>query len=236
LSLEAPLERLHGLVELLLHRLDVLHRLVVLDDDRTPLAGRELREERVVDRGARLRALETAGEAFAHQHGLHTLRGRTLQDRAFIVAILRETLDFLTLDLQRALVLVDAATREDAHFDDRAGHTRRQAQRRVAHVRRLFAEDGAQQLFFRRHRAFALRRDLADQNVARLHFGADIGDAGFVEVLQRFFAHVGDVARDFFLTQLRVAGHHFELFDVDRGEHVVLDTIRSEIRIESSKL
>jgi hypothetical protein len=63
----------------------------------------------------------------------------------------------------------------------------RQAQRRVAHVGGLFAEDGAQKLFFRRHRAFALRRDLADQDVARPHFGADIDDAGLVEVAQRLF-------------------------------------------------
>ena len=89
------------------------------------------------------------------------------------------------LDGQRALVLVDAVAVEHAHFHDRAGDARRNAQRGVAHVGRLFAEDGAQQLFFRRHRGFALRRHLAHQNVARLHFGADIDDAGFVEVLQR---------------------------------------------------
>ncbi len=59
---------------------------------------------------------------------------------------------------------------------------RRHAQRGVAHVGSLFAEDGAQKLFFRRHRAFALRRDLADQDVARLNFGTDIDDARFVEV------------------------------------------------------
>ena len=97
----------------------------------------------------------------------------------------------------------------------------RQAQGGVAHVGGLFAEDGAQQLFFRRHRAFALGRDLADQDVARQDLGADRHDARFVEVAQGFLADVGDVAGDFFRTQLGVAGHDLELLDVDRGEDVV---------------
>ncbi len=100
-------------------------------------------------------------------------------------------------------------------------HARRQLQRGVAHVGRLLAEDRAQQLFFRRHRALALRRHLADQDVARVHFGADIDDAGLVEVLQRLLADVRDVAGDLLLAELGVARHHLEFLDVDRGEHVV---------------
>jgi hypothetical protein len=120
-----------------------------------------------------------------------------VQDRLLVVAVLGETLDFLALDRHGALVLLHAVAVEDAHFDDRAEGARRHAHGGVANVRGLFAEDGAQKLFFRRHRAFALRRDLADQDVARLHFRADIDDAGFVEVLQRFFRDVRNVARDF---------------------------------------
>ena len=55
-----------------------------------------------------------------------------------------------------------------------------------------------------------------------MNLGADIDDAGFVQVLQRFFRNVRNVARDFLRTELGVAGHHFEFFDVDRREHVVL--------------
>src|SRR5690606_35413823 len=104
----------------------------------------------------------------------------------------------------------------------RARNARRQTQRGVANVRSLLAEDGAEELFFRRHRAFALRRDLADQNVARVHFGADVDDARLVEVPQRFFTDVRDVAGDVLRAQLGVAGHDLELFDMDRGEDVVL--------------
>ena len=55
-----------------------------------------------------------------------------------------------------------------------------------------------------------------------MDLGADIDDAGLVEVLQRLFRHVRDVARDFLGPELGVAGHHLELLDVDRGEDVVL--------------
>ena len=157
------------------------------------------------------------------QHVDQTAVDVAVEDRLLVVAVLGETLDFLALDRHGALVLFNAVAVEDADFDDRAVGARRHAHGRVADVGGLFAEDGAQKLFFRRHRAFALRRDLADQDIARLNFGADIDDAGFVEVLQRFFRNVRNVARDFFRTELGVARHDLEFLDVDRGEHVVGD-------------
>ena len=144
-----------------------------------------------------------------------------VEDRLLVVAVLGEALDLLALDRHGALVLLDAVAVEDAHLDDRAGDARRHAQRRVAHVGGLLAEDGAEQLLLRRHRALALRRDLADQDVAGLHLGADIDDAGLVEVLQRLFRDVRDVARDLLRPELGVARHHLEFLDVDRGEDVV---------------
>ncbi len=144
-----------------------------------------------------------------------------VEDLQLVVAVLGEALDLLALDRHRALVLLDAVAIEDAHLDHRAGDARRQAQRRVAHVGGLLAEDGAQQLLLRRHRALALRRDLADQDVARIDLGADVDDAGLVEVLQRLFRHVRNVARDLLRPELGVAGHHLEFLDVDRGEDVL---------------
>ncbi len=112
------------------------------------------------------------------------------------------------------------------------GDARRQAKRGVAHVGRLLAEDRAEELLLRRHRAFALRRDLADQDVARLDLGADVDDARLVEVAQRFLADVRDVAGDVFRPELGVAGHDLELLDVDRGEDVVLhDPLGDQDRI-----
>ena len=98
------------------------------------------------------------------------------------------------------------------------GGTRRTG---VAHVGRLLAEDGAQQLLFRRHRGFALWRHLADQNVACHHLGADIDDAGFVEVLEVLLADIRNVARDFLRPELGIARHRLEFLDMDRGKDVV---------------
>ncbi len=126
-------------------------------------------------------------------------------------------------------------TIEDANFDDRARDTRRQAQRRVAHVRGLLAEDGAEQLFFRRHRAFALGRDLADENIAGVHFGADVDDACFVEVLEGFFRDVRNVARDFLgpsFVSRAITSNSSMWIEVKMSSY----TTRSERRMESSKL
>ena len=109
------------------------------------------------------------------------------------------------------------------HVHDDAVGAGGNLQRGVLHVRGLFAEDGAQQAFFRREFGFGLGRDLADEDVAGLHFRADADDAVGAEVLQRFIAEVRDVARDFFRPELGVAGADFEFIDVDRGEDVVLD-------------
>ena len=52
-----------------------------------------------------------------------------------------------------------------------------QVERGVANVAGLFAEDGAQQLLFRRQLGFALGRYLADQDVVVADLGADADDA-----------------------------------------------------------
>ena len=129
------------------------------------------------------------------------------------------------LDRLRALVLLGALAREHAGADHDADHARRHAQRGVAHVAGLLAEDRAEQLLFRRQLGLALRRDLADEDVAGLDLGADAHDARLVEVLERLLADVRDVARDLFLAELGVARDALELLDVDRGEDVVLDQL-----------
>ena len=118
---------------------------------------------------------------------------------------------------------------------DGARDARRHAQRAVADVARLLAEDRAEELLLGRELRLALRRDLADEDVARLHLGADADDARLVEVLQGLLADVRDVAGDLLLAELGVAGDALELLDVDRGEHVLLEEAL-ERRIESSKL
>ena len=128
-------------------------------------------------------------------------------------------------DVLRPLVLLLALAREDLAIDDGAFDARRAVERRVLHVAGLFAEDGAQQLLFGSQLGFALGRHFADQNVARLHRGADADDAALVQVAQERIGDIRNVARDFLGSELGVAGFDFELLNVDRGVVVFLDQL-----------
>ena len=122
-----------------------------------------------------------------------------------------------------AAVTGDAFAGKDLHIDHGALRALVHAQGRVFHVTGFFTEDGAQKLFFRRQRGLTFGRHFADQRIARLDFGTDINNAGLVQTVELLLAQVGDVARDFFRAQLGVAGHHHQLFDVDRGVAVFSD-------------
>src|SRR5581483_4564663 len=133
--------------------------------------------------------------------------------------------DLRFLDRLRPLVLLLTLTREDLAIDDRALDARRAVERRVLDVAGLFAEDRAEEFFLWGELRLALRRDLAHQNVARLHRGADPDDAALVQVPQERIRDIGDIAGDLFRTQLGVARLDLELFDVDRGVIVFLDQL-----------
>ena len=122
----------------------------------------------------------------------------------------------------RLEVVVELAT-ELADLDDLAALAVRQAQRAVLHLACLLAEDRPQEALLGGQLGLALGRDLADQDVARAHLGADVDDALLVEVLERLLADVGDVAGDLLGPELGVARLHLVLLDVDAGEQVVAD-------------
>lgn len=140
-----------------------------------------------------------------------------LHDAQAIVQVQTEALEFIVDDLLGALVALDAFASEHLHVDHGALRTLVHTQRGVLHVGGLLAEDGAQQLFFRSQRGLALRRDLAHQRIAGLHFGTHVDDAGLVQAVQLLFRQVRNVACDFFRAQLRVASHDHQFLDVDRG-------------------
>ncbi len=153
----------------------------------------------------------------AAQNAFETLQALVGENADFVAEVLFELGDVLGFDLLGALVLLLALAAEDAHVDHRALDARRAGERSVAHIAGLFAEDGAQQLLFRRQLRFALGRYLADQDVAVADLGADADHAALVEIAQRMLADVGNVARDLFGTELGVAGFDLELLDVHRG-------------------
>ena len=175
---------------------------------------------------------ELAGRGLTDELLLEAAEEGVAEDLHLLVALLLEAGLLVGLDVLRALVLLRSLAGEDAGVDDDAADARGDAQRAVTDVAGLLAEDRAEELLFGRELGLALRRDLADEDVARLHLGADADDAALVEVLQGLFADVRDVAGDFFFAELRVAGDALELLDVDRGEDVVLgDALADEDRV-----
>ena len=102
------------------------------------------------------------------------------------------------------LEVVVELTSELADLDHLAALAVGQTQRAVLHLAGLLPEDRPQQALLGGQLGLALGRDLADQDVARAHLGADVDDALLVEVLEGLLADVGDVARDLFRPELRV--------------------------------
>ena len=105
-----------------------------------------------------------------------------MKNADLVLKVLLHHVELFLLDRLGAVVLLDALAGEDLDADDDAFDAGRADQRGVAHVAGLLAEDRAQQLLFRRQLRLALRRHLADQDVARLDVGADADDAALVEV------------------------------------------------------
>src|SRR5690606_2841714 len=138
----------------------------------------------------------------------------------FVVTVLCKTLDFFTLDSHCAFVFFNAVAVEHPNFNNSTECAWRHTGRCIANARSLLTEDRTQKLFFWCHWAFALWCDLTNANVARLNFSTDVNDTSFVEVLQRFFRNVWNIASDFFWAKLGVTSSHFEFFDVDGCEHV----------------
>src|SRR4029078_3656196 len=112
---------------------------------------------------------------------------------------------------------------EDLHINDNAFDPRRTDQGSITNIAGLFAEDRAEQLFFRGKLSFALGCDLSDQHIARLDVGTDPDDSGFVKILQEGLTDVWNVPRDFLRSELGVSRFDFKFLDMNRGVVIVLD-------------
>ena len=114
------------------------------------------------------------------------------------------------------------------HVHYYALYARRDDERRILYVRRLFAEYRAQQLFFRSEFRFRFWCDFADENVARLDLGAHADYAVAVEIFEGFVADIGNVACDFFGPELCVAGSDFVLLDMNGRKDVIFNQFFGE--------
>src|SRR5262249_23696945 len=152
-----------------------------------PLRARIFLEHRAGDLGVLLEALRTGDALPALEHLGEAPVDVAVEDLLLVVAVLRQPLDLLTLDGERALVLLDAVALDPPPVNDGPLHAGRPPKRGVAHVGGFLAEDRARELPLRRHRAFTLGRDLAAQDAAGAPLGADKNDPRLVEVLERLF-------------------------------------------------
>ena len=68
----------------------------------------------------------------------------------------------------------------------------------------------------------AVYANFTHQNVTWLNVGTDINDTSFVQVAKRFFSYVWNITCDFLWAQFRITRGHFEFFDVNGCEYVIL--------------
>ena len=221
LFFEREVEAVARLLERVLDRLQLRGHFLVGRADVEPVELLDRRQVGLVELGALGELVRAAVGDLAGQQLLDPVEGIGLDDAKLVVQVEAEALELVVDDLLGALVALDAFAGEHLHVDHGALRALVHAQRGVLHVRSLLAEDGAQQLLFRRQRGLALRRDLAHQRVAGHDFGTHVDDAGLVEAVELLFGQVRDVARDFLGAELGVAGHHHQFLDVDRGVAVV---------------
>ena len=122
------------------------------------------------------------------------------------------------------LVGVLAAGHADVHDDAHAagGH----AEGGVFYVSGFFTKNGAEETFFRSEFGLGFRSDFADEDVAGFHFGADTHDSIHTQILECFFADVGNIPGDFLRPELGIAGTDFEFLNVNGGVNVLLHNLR----------
>ena len=109
----------------------------------------------------------------------------------------------------------------DVHDDARLAV--RQAERRIADLARLLAEDRAEQTLLGGEFGLALRGDFTDQDIAGADLGTDLDDTVAVQILQRVVADVRDLAGDLLRAEFGVARLDRVFLNVDRGVNVLAD-------------
>src|SRR5690606_20375685 len=174
----------------------------------------------VGDDGAFLQARAAFGSR-TNQRGTQALEGGAFDDAELFVEVLADLVELHLLDGQRTGITLNAVTDEYLYVDDSTLGAGRHAQGGVLNVAGLFTEDRTQQFFFRGQLGFALRRDLAYQNVTRANFGTYVHDACFVQLVQRGFAHVGDIRGDSFWAELGITGYEGKPRNMDGGEPAI---------------
>src|SRR5690606_21100893 len=222
LVLELVVEQLTAVGKIGLGLFQLLVQRVLGHTQFEPLTMLEAIQRLVGDHGALLQAC-AAFDSRTHQRRAQTLESGAFDDTELLVEVLADLVELHLLDGQRARIALDAVADEHLYVDDSALGASRHAQGGVLHIGRLLTKDRAQQLLFRRQLGFALRRDLAYQDIARADFGADVDDTRLVQLVQRSLTHVGDVRGDFLWADLGITGYAGQFLNVDGRETVFLN-------------
>ncbi len=109
-------------------------------------------------------------------------------------------------------------------FTDRmhdSSTTMRNLQRIIADFTRLLAKDRQQELFFWRNFRLSFWRYFTYENIAFFYFRADHDDTIFVQLANRVFSNVRNVARDLFWTKLRIPAVDIIFFDMNRSIYII---------------
>ena len=170
-------------------------------------------------------AQDIIGKNFAAENIDQALIPFFLDDADLIVEILFHLVDLFFFDLLGAFVFGNALAGENLHIDDSSFDAGRSHQRSIPNLSGLFAEDRAEQFFFRRKLCFSFGSHFPDQHIARTHLGADPDDAALIEIPQAGIADIRDIPRDFFRPKLGIPRFDFQLFDMNGGVAVFFDQL-----------
>src|SRR5258705_1421721 len=176
---------------------ELVFRGFVIDADLTPVRHRQLIKIflgqllPLVEQNLPAVVTDPSREPAADEQSFQAPESAVLENADFVMLIFPKPHDLFILDRLAALVFAQALARENPHIDDRALDPGRNPKRGIADLTGFFAEDCAQQFFFGRKLGLAFGRDLADQNIARLHFRANPDNPSLVEVPQAFITDIG---------------------------------------------
>src|SRR5581483_307130 len=161
-------------------------------------------------------------DLFASENVLQTLQPLVGKNANLVGKVLFELRNLRRFNGLRPLVFFLALAGENFHIDYHALDSGGAVERSIAYVSGFFTEDRSQQLLFRRELGLAFWCDLAHQNVALLDVCANADHAGFIQIAQRGFADIWNVARDFLWSKFRIARLDLEFLNMDRGVVILL--------------
>ena len=100
----------------------------------------------------------------------------------FVIPVLFQGCDFFILDFTNPIVLLDSSPGKDLCIDNDSFNPRGHPKGGIFNISGFLAENGAQQLFFRRELRFSLGGYFSDQYVAGIDLGAETDNTAVIQI------------------------------------------------------